>query len=116
MSLSLISPERSNLLPSVGGGPTVRAIERKVGLECKRKARLGPSGVGRPRVVGWREGGGGPGSRTRARIEGRGAAKHVGPSLGAISQSPYAPWSRQILTARVGGEGCRGPRRWRAEA
>ena len=33
---------------------------------------LGPSGVGRPRVVGRREGEGGPGSRTRARIEGRG--------------------------------------------
>ena len=47
-------------------------------------------------------------SRTRARIEGMGEAKHVGPR--AISQSPYAPWSRQILTARLGGEGCRGPR------
>ena len=93
---------------------TVRAIERKEGLECTRSARLGPSGVGRPRVVGRREGEGGPGSRTRARIEGRGEAKHVGPK--AISQCPYAPWSRQILTARLGGEGCRGPRRWRAEA
>jgi len=101
------------LLPSVGGGLTVRAIERKEGLECTRSARLGPSGVGRPRVVGRRKGEGGPGSRTRARIEGRREAKHVGPR--AISQSPYAPWSRQILTARLGGEGCRGPRRWRAE-
>ena len=48
------------------------------------------------------------------RIEGRGEAKHVGPR--AISQSPYAPWSRQILTtAGLGGEGYQGPRRWRAE-
>ena len=56
------------------------AIERKEGLECTRSARLGPSGVGRPRVVGQREGEGGPGSSTRARIEGRGEAKHVGPT------------------------------------
>ena len=28
------------MLPSVGGGLTVRAIERKEGLECKRSARL----------------------------------------------------------------------------
>ena len=47
------------------------AIERKEGLECTRSARLGPSGVGMPRVVGRREGEGGPGSRTRAKIEGR---------------------------------------------
>ena len=49
------------MLPSVGGGLTVRAIERKEGLdslECTRCARLGPSGVGRPRVVEWREGDG----------------------------------------------------------
>ena len=40
------------MLPSVGGGLTVRAIERKEGLECTRSARLGgPSGVGRPREV-----------------------------------------------------------------
>ena len=44
------------MLPSVGGGLAVRAIERKEGLECTRSARLGPSGVGRPRVVGQREG------------------------------------------------------------
>ena len=42
---------------------------------CTRSARLGSSGVGRPRVVGRREGEKGPGSRTRARIEGRGEAK-----------------------------------------
>ena len=30
------------------------------------------------------------------------AAKHVGPR--AISQSPYAPWSRPIQRARLGGE------------
>ena len=52
------------MLPSVGGGLTVRAIKRKKELECTRSARLGPSGVGRPRVVGRREGEGGPGSRT----------------------------------------------------
>ena len=40
------------MLPSVGDGLTVKAIERKEGLECARSARLGPSGVGRPRVVG----------------------------------------------------------------
>ena len=39
---SSISPEGSNLLASVGGGLTVRAIERKEGLECTRSARLGP--------------------------------------------------------------------------
>ena len=44
------------MLPSIGGGLTVRAIERKEGLECTRSARLGPSGVGRPTVVGRREG------------------------------------------------------------
>ena len=71
------------MLPSVGGGLTVKAIEREEGLECTRSARLGPSGVGRPRVVE------GEKARTRARIEGRGEAKHVG--LGAISKSPYAP-------------------------
>ena len=43
------------MLPSVWGGLTVRAIERKEGLECTRSARLGPCGVGRPRVVGRRE-------------------------------------------------------------
>ena len=77
------------MLPSVGVELTVRATERKEGLERARSARLGPSGVGSPRVVGRRGGEGGPGSRTRARIEGRGEAKHVGPR--AISQSPYAP-------------------------
>ena len=79
------------MLTSVWGGLTVRAMERKEGLESTRSARLGPSGVGRPRVVGRREGEGGPESRTRARIEGRGEAKHVRPR--AISQGP---WSRQI--------------------
>ena len=49
------------MLPPVGGGLTVRAIERKEGLECTRSAGLGPSGVGRPRVVERREGEGGPG-------------------------------------------------------
>ena len=67
------------MLPSVGVGITVKEIEREEGLECTRSARLRPSGVGRPRVVGRREGEGGPGSRTRARIEGRGEAKHIGP-------------------------------------
>ena len=88
------------MLPSVGGGLTVRSRERKEGLECAKSARLGPSGVGRPRVVERREGEGGPGGRTRAKIEGRGEAKHVGPR--AISQSSFAPWSRPILTARLG--------------
>ena len=43
------------MLPSVGDGLTVKAIERKEGLECTRSAKLGPSGVGRPRVVERRE-------------------------------------------------------------
>ena len=47
------------MLPSVGGGLTVKATERKEGLECTRSARLGPSGIGRPRVVGRRENEGG---------------------------------------------------------
>ena len=34
------------MLPSVGIGLTVKARERKEGLECTRNARLGPSGVG----------------------------------------------------------------------
>ena len=45
-------------------------------------------------------------------LRGGGEAKHVGPR--AISQSPYVPWSRQILTTSLGGEGCQGLRRWRA--
>ena len=79
------------MLPSIGDGGN----REKRGLECTRSARLGPSGVGRPRMVGRREGEGGPESRTGARIEGRGEAKHVEPR--AISQSLLAPWSRQIL-------------------
>ena len=38
-----------------GRGTEIK-IERKEGLECTRSARLGPSGVGKPRVVGRREG------------------------------------------------------------
>ena len=30
------------MLPSAGGGLTVKAIERKEGLDCMRSARLGP--------------------------------------------------------------------------
>ena len=36
-SEKLISPEWSNVLPSVGGGLTVKAIERKEGLECAQQ-------------------------------------------------------------------------------
>ena len=61
----------------------------KRGLECTRSARLGPSGDGRPRVAGRREGLRRPGCRTRARIDWRGGAKQVGPR--AVSKSPYAP-------------------------
>ena len=43
-------------LATISSGWTYsEAIERKEGLECTRSARLGPSGVGRPRVVGRRE-------------------------------------------------------------
>ena len=44
------------MLPSVGDGLAMRAREINEGLECTRSARLGPSGVGRPSVVGRREG------------------------------------------------------------
>ena len=60
-----------------GRGRGIETTREKRGLECPRRARLGPSGNGRPSVAGRREGLGCSGSRTRARIEGRGGANHV---------------------------------------
>ena len=95
------------MLPSVGGGLTVRAIERKEGLECTRRARLGPKGVGRPRVVGRRKGEGGSGSRTRARIEGRWEEKHavtLDPEQLARAPMRRPGWAERDVEVRVGGE------------
>ena len=92
------------MLPSVRGGLAVRASERKEGLECTRSTRLGPSGVGRPRVVGRKEGEGGPLKQDK---RGWGEQSTLDPE--EVARAPMRPGAGR--SRRLGGEGCRGPRK-----